>query len=100
MNIIFKSYSLLLSAISKVFWIFELFLFLRFLLKFLNANPLTPVVGAIYKYSDFFVNPFNAIFKQIVFRNLIIDTVTISAMAGYALLVFILMGLLRLFERR
>jgi|WetSurMetagenome_2_1015567.scaffolds.fasta_scaffold778046_2 hypothetical protein len=99
MGIFIKAYSILISAISKVFWIFELFLFLRFLLKFLNANPLTPVVNAIYLSSDIFVNPFNAIFNQIVWKNFIIDTVTISAMAGYALVVFVLMGLLKVFER-
>jgi hypothetical protein len=100
MNIFLKFYSLLLSALTKVFWIFELFLFIRLLLKFLNANLLTPAVGAIYSASDFFVNPFAAIFSQIVWKNFIIDTVTISAMAGYALIMFVLMRLLRIFENK
>lgn len=99
MRIFSNIYSGFLSLISKLFLLFEFFLFLRLLLKFLNANPQTVVVNLIYKYSDILVSPFDFIFKNIYWGKYLIEMSTISAMAGYALLAFILFKILRFFSR-
>lgn len=98
MKIISAVYSAVISAISRLFFLLEFFLFLRFLLKFLNANPQSPVAGIIYKYSDIITTPFDSIFSDIYWRGHTIDLVTISTMAGYAIAVFVISQLLRIFS--
>ena len=83
----------------KLFLFFQLFLFLRLLLKFLGANPETLIVNIIYGNSDTLVSPFNLIFRDIFWGGRLIEMSVISAMAGYAIAFFILIRILRLFQR-
>ena len=53
------------NLIGKLFYLLELFLFLRLILKFFAASPKALIVKLIYKWSDFLVSPFNFIFKNI-----------------------------------
>ena len=99
MRILFKVYSVFLSLLSKFFLFLQFFLFLRLLLKFLEANPETLVVGIIYKYSDILISPFNLIFNDIYLWDFLIETSTVSAMAGYAMAMFIIIKALRLFRK-
>jgi len=99
MKIISTIYSAFLSVISKVFWLLGLLLFLRLLLKFLNANPETLVVDWIYSGSNIFVSPFYLIFQNIPWRGFTIDTATFSAIIGYAILFSILFKIFHLFEK-
>ena len=99
MRILFKVYSVFLSLLSKFFLFLQFFLFLRLLLKFLGANPETLVVGIIYKYSDILISPFNLIFNDIYLWDFLIETSTVSAMAGYAMAMFIIIKALRLFGK-
>lgn len=99
MKIISKLYSVILSVISKLFWFFEIFLFLRLLLKFLGANPKALVVGLIYKYSDILVSPFGYIFSNFYWKNHFVEIVTISAIVGYAIAMFLIFQILRLFSQ-
>ena len=93
-------YSLITSLINKIFKLLELFLFLRLLLKFLNANPKTLVVKLIYKWSDVLVSPFKSIFPNIYWpEGKMIETTTVAAIIGYAIAVFVLFQLLRLLAR-
>lgn len=93
------AYSLIERIINTVWGLLESLLFLRLVLKFLSANPNTTVVYYIYKYSDILVKPFNFIFPNIIWEGRPIDTVTISAMIGYAILVFLIFEILKFFMR-
>ncbi len=99
MKILSEIYSTILSLISKLFWLLELFLFLRLLLKFLNANPNALVVNLIYKYSDILVTPFKFIFSNFYWRGYFIEISTISAMIGCGLAAFVVFKILHLFSR-
>jgi hypothetical protein len=89
-------FAMVLYLIKKLFYLLEFFLFLRLILKFLEANPNTLVVKLIYKWSYYFVSPFNFIFKNIYWpQGYFIETATISAMAGYAILAFIVFKMLQ-----
>ena len=93
-------YSLIISLVNKIFKLLELFLFLRLLLKFLNANPKTLVVNLVYKWSDILVSPFKSIFPNIYWpEGKMIEAATIAAIIGYAIAVFVLFQLLRLLAR-
>jgi len=94
-----KIYSAFLYIVKRVFILFECFLFLRLILKFFDANPQALVVNFIYKYSDIFISPFQYIFPDIYWRSYFIDVVTISAMIGYAILIFVILQILRIFSR-
>lgn len=99
MRLFKKLYLMILRIVKRLFLLLELFLFLRLNLKFLDANPFTPVVKYIYQYTDTLVSPFEFIFSNIYWRGKIIETATISAMVGYLILVLIFFQLLRLFFR-
>jgi len=99
MRILSKVYSVFLSSLSKFFLFLQFFLFLRLLLKFLGANPETLVVSIIYEYSDVLISPFNLIFGDIYLWDLLIEMSTISAMIGYAIVMFIILKVLRLFRK-
>jgi len=86
--------------VKRLLFLLEIFLFLRLLLKFLAASPQALIVNLIYKYSDILVSPFQFIFPNIYWHGHLIETVTLSAMIGYALAVFIIFRLLRLFSSR
>lgn len=91
-------YSTFLSLLSKLFWLLELFLFLRLVLKFLGANPGALIVNLIYKYSDILVFPFRSIFSNFYWRGYFVEISTISAIIGYGLVALILLWFLRLFS--
>jgi hypothetical protein len=76
-----------------------MFLFLRLLLKFLGANPEALAVDIIYRNSDILVSPFNFIFNDLFWQGRLIEISVISAMAGYAVAFFVLIRILRLFQR-
>lgn len=100
MRILSKTYEMIFYAIKRLFFLLEFFLFLRLLLKYSGANPKTLVVELIYQYSDILVSPFEFIFPNIYWpEGRLIEIATISAMIGYAILVFIIFQLLRLFSR-
>lgn len=94
-----KINSIFSSFLLKFFLFLQIFLFLRLLLKFLGANPETPVVSIIYKGSDIFIAPFNMIFNDIYLGNLLIEISTLCAMIGYAVAMFAIIKLLRLRRR-
>ena len=94
-----KAYSIFFYVVKRLFIVFEFFLFLRLILKFLNANPQALVVDFIYKYSDIVISPFQAIFPNIYWRNFFIDTVTISAMLGYLIAVLVILLILKAFSQ-
>ena len=99
MRFITKTYSIIKRVIIRLLSLVELLLFLRLMLKFLNASPMAFMVNIIYKYSAILISPFVFIFPDVYWGKWIIESVTISAMVGYVLLVYIFLRLLRLFAR-
>ncbi len=85
-------------VILRLLFLLEIILFSRFLLKFLSANPKAIIVGLIYKTTDVIIFPFKFIFPNIHWNGYLIETATLSAMIGYALAVFIIFKLLRIFS--
>jgi len=94
-----KIYSMIFYVIKRLLGLVEIFLFLRLALKFFGANPKALVVDIIYQGSDIFISPFKFIFPNIYWNGKLIEITTLSAMAGYAILVYILFQLLRLFSK-
>jgi len=89
--------AVIFGFIKKLFYLLEFFLLLRLSLKFFEANPQSLVVDWIYNWSDFLVKPFNLIFEDIILSNgYVLEAATIAAMAGYAILVFIILKLARI----
>lgn len=99
MEILRKTYLLIVLVTQRILGLLELFLFIRFLLRFLNASPKALAVSLIYKYSDILIFPFKFIFPDINLPyNFLIDSATVSAMIGYAVLAFVFLEVLKLFS--
>ena len=98
-TILSKVYSVFLSLLSKFFIFLQFFLFLRLLLKFLGANPETLVVSILYEYSDALISPFNLIFDDVYVWGLLVEMSTLSAMAGYAIAMLIIIKIFHLFRK-
>jgi len=82
------------SLILKLFYLLEFFLFLRLILKFFGASKTALVVKQIYQGSGFFVSPFENIFPNIILgRGYLLETTTLAAMVGYAILAYIFLKL-------
>ncbi len=74
----------------------QIVLGLRFVLKFLNAQETAFVVEAIYSFTDILTSPFDGIFKNISLQyGGVFDVVTLSAMIGYAIGVFVVLKILQ-----
>jgi len=100
MVILTKIYDTVETIVIRLLGLLELFLFLRFILKFFNASSKALVVDFIYKWSSILVSPFDFIFPDIHLpKGYFIETSTLSAMVGYAILVYVIFRLLRLFSR-
>ncbi len=92
-------YLMVFYVIKRLLVLVEFFLFLRLLLKFLNASPKALIINLIYKYSDILVLPFDFIFPDIWIEGRLIEIATISAMIGCGMAVLIVFQLLRLFSK-
>ncbi|SRR5258708_1597111 len=72
--------------------ILETFLFFRFILKLLGANPFSPFVAFIYSLSGIFEAPFRGIFPSAVSQGLgsasVLEPSTIFAILVYLVLIF------------
>ena len=74
--------------------ILEILLGLRFVLKFIGANPDAGFSAFIYGITNIFIAPFNALLGTPTVGGSIIEVNTLIAMAVYALLVWIIARLL------
>lgn len=78
------------DLIKKLFYVLGFLLFVRLLFKFAGANPEAVIVDLFYKWSDFFVSPFNSIFENVYWpKDNLIETSTLIAMIGYGLVFLI-----------
>lgn len=74
--------------------ILEILLGLRFVLKFIGANPDAGFSAFIYGITNIFIAPFNALLGTPTVGGSIIEVNTLIAMAVYALLVWIIARLI------
>ena len=91
-----KVYIMIVGFLRKVLMLAESLLFIRLFLRFLGANPDALVVKYLYQVTDVLLAPVGNIFPNISWGDRLIDVVTLSAMAGYLVAFFILIGILRL----
>ena len=79
---------------------FEMLLGLRLLLRLLGANPAAPIVDLLYTLTNIVVAPFRGIFSDIYLRGGgIFDLVTIAAMIGYPIIVYLIFELVNIIAK-
>ncbi len=79
----------------------ELFLALRFLLRFLDANPLNQFVNWVYSSSNYLLQPFRGMFSLgVVGHHHVVEFSTLFAMAVYAVVGLVLVWFVRLLAPR
>lgn len=84
-----------IKFIKYILGFFELLLGLRLVLRLLGANPLTPIVDFLYAVTNTIIVPFRGIFSNVELRGGgIFDIVTITAMIGYPIIVYLLIELI------
>jgi uncharacterized protein YggT (Ycf19 family) len=87
------------TGVSFIYFLFNLLeglLLIRFLLKFLAANPGAPFVRFIYNVTAVFVAPFRGIFPPLAEQGSVLESSTLVAIIVYALLVYAIVRLIRL----
>lgn len=88
-----------LGLINLFLWLTEIFLAIRFLLRFFAANPNNGFVSWIYNSSDVLLQPFRGMFgTTVVGNNHLVEFNTLFAMAVYAVAALILMWLVSFFD--
>ena len=91
---VFFPKQLVIKFAKYVLRFLELFLGLRFILRLLDANPLTPIVNLLYIITDAIILPFRGIFSDIELRSGgTFDIVVITSMIGYVVIFYLLVGL-------
>ncbi len=78
------------NVLGKILILAESVLGVRFVLRFLNANPAAEIVKLFYAVTNFLIAPFEGIFREVVVFGGVVDTVILSAAIAYALAFFIL----------
>ncbi len=99
MRFIRRVYFIIETLVKRLLSLLELFLFLRLVLRYLNANPMAFVVNLIYRFTDIFISPFEFIFPDIYRGTRVIDTTTLSAMVGYVIFTYVFLKLINIFSR-
>jgi uncharacterized protein YggT (Ycf19 family) len=87
MNRLFR---ILFDALGKILILVESVLGVRFVLRFLNANPAAEIMKLFYAVTNFLIAPFEGIFHEITVFGGVVDTVILSAAIAYTLVFFIL----------
>ncbi|MFS8159161.1 MAG: YggT family protein, partial [Candidatus Roizmanbacteria bacterium] len=74
---------------------------LRILLKFLGANPTTPIVNWLYETTGSLIAPFSGIFPNPKLSGFFtIDVAAIIALVVYSLIAYVVLGLISDFSAR
>jgi uncharacterized protein YggT (Ycf19 family) len=84
---------MLARIVSFIFGVIEAFIAVRFVLELFQANRATSFVQFIYGVSDYFMTPFNAIFRSQHFAG---TTIEVSALVAIVVYVLIAWGLVAL----
>jgi YggT family protein len=86
--------------IYSVLGLLQIFLGLRFFLKFIGANPESGFSVFVYGVTAPFIAPFASLFETPVFGDMIFEMTTLIAMAVYALLFWMIVQVVRIFADR
>lgn len=85
--------SAIASIIEVVFGIIQVFLGLRFILKFFGANMAVPLVQWIYNVAGALLAPFYGIFPTVVLGDrFVLEFTTLFAMIVYGLIRWVLIA--------
>jgi hypothetical protein len=95
-----RLYLIISNVILDLLFFVEIFLFLRLILKYFNANPKALVVSIIYKYSRNLIYPFQFIFPNVSFLGKPVETQTLCAILGYAIFVYLVLKILAFFFKK
>ncbi len=84
------------GIIDIVFWVIEVFLGLRFLLKFFGANSAVPFVKWVYMVAQHFLGPFVGVFPTygISGGKFVIEFSTLFAIIVYILIYYLILWIL------
>ena len=85
----------LVRLVSFVFGAIEIMIALRFFLKLFQANKTAGFVQLVYSVTDFFMLPFNAIFRTQHVSGSVFELSALVAIAVYALIGWGLVTLIR-----
>src|SRR3989344_6819164 len=81
--------------LGRVLMLLEGLLILRIVLQFFDANASALVVKFLYGVTNFFIGPFQSIFPNFLWGSRLVDLVAISAVAGYLILYWLAVAVLR-----
>lgn len=95
-----KVYSFFEYILKRAITLAGLLIFIRMVLKFFGANPTSFIVEKLYSNTDILLWPFRGIFENIEWMGHTIDIVSACAIAGYAVLVFLILQLLKVLTRQ
>jgi hypothetical protein len=96
MHLLLKIRLGLIYCFKQFLLLVEFVLFLRLVLKFLNANPGSFAVAKLYWLTDFLVWPVSSIFPNFYLGGRFVDVVVITAMVGYVLIYLFILGVLKI----
>jgi len=96
-NNLMTKYYYFSTIIKYLTALLEILLGARVVLKFLGASVKAQIVQLLYQTTDFIIAPFKSIFLNVALRDGgVLDLVAFSAMAGYLILVLIILKFLRI----
>ncbi len=95
-----QGYFVITFLVNTVVTVVEVFLGLRFLLKLLGANPVTPFVDWVYDTSRPLLEPFVAMFPApVIDGRYILEFTTLFAIIVYAVASWLVLELIRYIYR-
>ena len=83
-------YSSHYQVIYLIFGILEGLILIRFAFRLFGANSATPIVSAIYSFTDMLMSPFRFIFPTSQVEGAIFDWTALVAVLGYAVFAWVL----------
>jgi len=95
-----KIYTFLEYVLKRAMALVGMLVFIRIVLKFFDANPASYVVEKLYANTDLLLWPFQGIFNNMEWEGHMIDIVGACAIAGYVILVFLVLQLLKILTRQ
>src|SRR3989344_4141931 len=85
-----------MTVIRWIFSIIEFALLFRFILVFLGASASSPFVAWVYGVTGRLIGPFSGAFPNLSLGGFVLETTTIFAMIGYAIIGWLILELLSL----
>lgn len=93
-------FEIIRTIIRIVFGIIGFLLVLRFVFRFLVANPRTPFVAWLYGATASLVSPFARILPDLRLGNFLVDFATLTALIVYAIVGYLILELFSYIQGR